>query len=162
MALFRKKTTSDESYYMASQWTLMWRKLQKHKLAKISLVILAILYLGALFADFFAPYGLEEFSSLYKDTAPTKIYWQDEEGNFSRPYVYKLQKKNVMERSGGKISMRTEITEDTSTKYYIGFFVEGVEYNLLGIKSNIHLYGLVEMKVENRILRLWARNRKKK
>ena len=27
---------------MASQWTLMWRKLQKHKLAKFSLIILAI------------------------------------------------------------------------------------------------------------------------
>ena len=29
-------------------------------------VLLMVLYIGALFADFFAPYGLEEFSSLYK------------------------------------------------------------------------------------------------
>lgn len=138
MALFKKKQTRDESYYMASQWTLMWRKLQKHKLAKVSLVILAILYLGALFADFFAPYGLEEFSSLYKDTAPTKIYWQDEEGNFSRPYVYGLKKVN------DRKTFKVVITEDTSKKYYIDLFVEGVEYNILGIKSNIHLYGLVD------------------
>ncbi len=138
MALFKKKTTRDESYYLASQWTLMWRKLQKHKLAKFSLVILAILYIGALFADFFAPYGLEEFSSLYKDTKPTKIYWQDEEGNFSRPYVYGLKKVN------DRKTFKVIITEDTSKKYYIDLFVEGVEYNLLGIKSNIHLYGLVD------------------
>ena len=138
MALFKKKQTRDESYYMASQWTLMWRKLQKHKLAKVSLVILAILYLGALFADFFAPYGLEEFSSLYKDTAPTKIYWQDEDGNFSRPYVYGLKKVN------DRKTFKVVITEDTSKKYYIDLFVEGVEYNILGIKSNIHLYGLVD------------------
>ena len=138
MALFKKKQTRDESYYMASQWTLMWRKLQKHKLAKFSLVILAILYLGALFADFFAPYGLEEFSSLYKDTKPTKIYWQDEEGNFSRPYVYGLKKVN------DRKTFKVVITEDTSKKYYIDLFVEGVEYNILGIKSNIHLYGLVD------------------
>ena len=111
MALFKKKTTSDESYYMASQWTLMWRKLQKHKLAKVSLVILAILYIGALFADFFAPYGLEEFSSLYKDTKPTKIYWEDEDGNFSRPYVYKLKKVN------DRKTFKVVITEDTSKKY---------------------------------------------
>ena len=65
MALFKKKTARDESYYLASQWQLMWRKLQKHKLARFSLVLLIILYIGALFADFFAPYGLEEFSSLY-------------------------------------------------------------------------------------------------
>ena len=139
MALFKKKTASDESYYMASQWTLMWRKLQKHKLAKFSLVILAILYIGALFADFFAPYGLEEFSSLYKNTAPTKVYWQDEEGNFSRPYVHKLQKVN------DRKTFKVIITEDTSKKYYIDLFVEGGEYKLFGlIPCNTHLYGLVD------------------
>lgn len=139
MAWFKKKTTKDESYYMASQWTLMWRKLQKHKLAKFSLVILAILYIGALFADFFAPYGLEEFSALYKNTAPTKIYWQDEDGHFSRPYVYGLKKVN------DRKTFKVVITEDTSKKYYIDLFTEGVEYKLFGvIPCNTHLYGLVD------------------
>lgn len=56
MALFKKKKQEkDESYYLASQWTLMWRKLKKHKLANFSLIILGILYFGALFADFLAP-----------------------------------------------------------------------------------------------------------
>ena len=63
MALFKKDRTKDESYYLASQWSLMWRKLKRHKLAQFSLALLAILYLGALFADFLAPYGIEEFSS---------------------------------------------------------------------------------------------------
>ncbi len=144
MALFRKKTASDESYYMASQWTLMWRKLKKHKLAKFSLVLLAILYLGAAFADFLAPYGLEEFSSLYQNTAPTKVYWKDEDGSFSRPYVYKLKKENIMTRENGKIAMEVRITEDTSKKYYIQLFTEGIEYKLFGvIPCNTHLYGLV-------------------
>lgn len=143
MALFKKKTMRDESYYLAGQWQLMWRKLKKHKLARLSLAVLAILYITALFADFFAPYGLEQFSALYKNTAPTKVYWQDEEGKLSRPYVYKLKKENKMEKVNGKISMQTIITEDTSEKYYIAFFVEGIEYKILGIKSNIHLYGLV-------------------
>ncbi|MBQ9855251.1 MAG: ABC transporter permease, partial [Clostridia bacterium] len=123
---------------MASQWTLMWRKLQKHKLAKFSLILLLILYIGALFADFIAPYGLEEFSALYKDTAPTKVYWKDEDGNFTRPYVHKLKKVN------DKKTWTVIITEDTSKKYYLDFFVEGVEYELFGlIPTNIHLYGLV-------------------
>ncbi|MBQ3232344.1 MAG: ABC transporter permease [Clostridia bacterium] len=138
MALFRKKTTKDENYYMASQWTLMWRKLQKHKLAKFSLILLLILYIGALFADFLAPYGLEEFSALYKDTAPTKVYWKDEEGKFTRPDVHKLKKVN------DKKTWTVIITEDPSEKYYLDFFVEGVEYELFGlIPTNIHLYGLV-------------------
>ena len=139
MALFKKKTRNDESYYMASQWTLMWRKLQKHKLAKLSLVLLLILYMGALFADFLAPYGLEEFSSLYKDTAPTKVYWTDEDGKLTRPYVYKLKKVN------DKKTWSVVITEDTSKKYYLDFFVEGVEYKLFGfIPCDTHLYGIVD------------------
>ena len=140
MALFKKKTTArDEKYFMASQWTLMWRKLQKHKLAQFSLILLAILYLGALFADFIAPYGLEEFSSLYKNTAPTKIYWTDEDGNLSRPYVYGLKKVN------DKKTFKVIITEDTSKKYYIDLFAEGIEYNFLGLfTTNVHLYGLVD------------------
>ncbi|MBQ8554831.1 MAG: ABC transporter permease [Clostridia bacterium] len=138
MALFKKKTASDESYYLASQWTLMWRKLQKHTLAKFSLILLVILYLGALFADFIAPYGLEEFSALYKDTAPTKVYWTDEEGNLSAPYVHKLTKVN------DKKTWTVIITEDTSEKFYLRFFVKGTSYKLFGLfDCDMHLYGLV-------------------
>ncbi len=140
MALFKKKQVKDdESRYMASQWQLMWMKLKKHKLARFSMIVLIILYLGALFADFLAPYGLEDFSGLYKDTAPTKIYWTDENGNFSRPYVYKLQKIN------DKKTFSVIITEDTSQKYYVDFFAKGVEYKILGlIPCDLHLYGLVD------------------
>ncbi|MDO5143429.1 MAG: ABC transporter permease [bacterium] len=138
MALFRKKVARDESYYLASQWTLMWRKLKKHKLARFSIAVLAVLYITALFADFFAPYGLEEFSALYKNTAPTRVYWRDENGNFSRPYVYKLKKFN------DKKTWTVVVSEDTSEKYYIDLFVEGIEYRLFGlIPCNTHLYGLV-------------------
>ena len=140
MAWFKKKTQQekDESYYLASQWTLMWRKLKKHTLAKFSLALLLVLYLGAAFADFLAPYGMEEFSALYKDTAPTKVYWFDEAGNFSRPYVFKLKKFN------NKETWTVEIKDDYSQKYYLKFFVEGVEYKILGlIPCNLHLYGLV-------------------
>ena len=138
MAWFKRKQTNEESYYLASQWTLMWRKLKKHKLAKISLVILLVLYIGALFADFIAPYGLEEFSSLYKNTAPTKVYFRDEDGQLSRPYVHKLKKVN------DKKTWTVIVTEDTSEKYYVDFFVEGIEYKFFGlIPSNLHLYGLV-------------------
>lgn len=140
MAIFKKKKPqNDESRYMASQWKLMWIKLKKHKLAKFSMVVLAILYIAALFADFLAPYGLEDFTGLYKDTAPTKIHWRDEDGSFSRPYVYKLQKVN------DKKTDTVITTEDTSTKYYVDFFAKGTEYKLFGfIPCDRHLYGLVD------------------
>ena len=124
---------------MASQWQLMWIKLKKHKLARFSMAILLVLYLGALFADFLAPYGLDDFSGLYKDTAPTKVYWRDENGKFSRPFVFKLQKIN------DKKTFTVITTEDYSQKYYVKFFCPGIEYKFLGfIPGNIHLYGLVD------------------
>ena len=117
----------------------MWIKLKKHKLARFSMAILLVLYLGALFADFLAPYGLDDFSGLYKDTAPTKVYWRDENGKFSRPFVFKLQKIN------DKKTFTVITTEDYSQKYYVTFFCPGIEYKFLGfIPGNIHLYGLVD------------------
>ena len=72
MRFFKKKQKSKEDYYLASQWVLMGRKLKKHKLARVSMVILGILYFAALFGQFLAPYGLEEFDGLYRNSAPTK------------------------------------------------------------------------------------------
>ena len=89
--IFKKKVKSQEDYYLASQWVLMGRKLKKHKLARVSMVILGILYFAALFGQFLAPYGLEEFDGLYRNSAPTKIYWIHE-GEYVGPYVCKLQK----------------------------------------------------------------------
>lgn len=138
MRFFKKKEKSHEDYYLASQWVLMARKLKKHKLARVSLVILGILYLGALFGNFIAPYGLEEFDGLYKDSSPTKIHWTYE-GEFVGPYVYKLHKEI------NRTDFSVTITEDTSEYYPIEFFVHGTEYKFLGLfKTDLHLFGVGE------------------
>ncbi len=147
MALFKKDRIKDESYYLASQWSLMWRKLKRHRLAQFSLALLAILYLGALFADFLAPYGIEEFSSEYQNKAPTKLYWKDEEGEWSRPYAYGVKTTRVRTKDPEtkKMSFTVVVEEDTSKKYYLEFFVEGTPYKLFGlIPCDTHLYGLVD------------------
>lgn len=131
----KKDIKKDESYYLASQWTLMARKLRKHKLAKISLWILGFLYLGVIFAGFIAPYGLEDYDKLYQNSAPTKIHLFHE-GEFVGPFVYSLKKYNNPE------TFRVEVTEDTSEYYKIKFFTKGIEYKILGlIESDIHLFG---------------------
>ena len=136
--IFRKKVKSQEDYYLASQWTLMGRKLKKHKLARISMVILGILYFGALFGNFIAPYGLEEFDGLYRNSAPTKIHFVYED-EFVGPYVYKLEK--TIDRTNFSVT----ITEDTSEYYPIEFFVHGAEYKFLGLfKTDLHLFGAGE------------------
>lgn len=137
MALFKKKVKSDEDYFLASQWTLMGRKLLKHRLAVFSMWILGILYFCALFANFLAPYGLEEYDSLYKNAAPTKIRFVHE-GEFIGPFVYKVDwVKN-------KQTFKTEFTELTDEPYKITLFADGCEYKLFGlIKTNKHLFGTV-------------------
>lgn len=138
MTLFRKKEKVKNDYYLASQWTLMGRKLKKHKLAKLSLTILAILYICALFADFLSPYGLEEFDALYKNSKPTKIHFTYE-GEFIGPHIYKLEK--TIDHKDFSV----KITEDTSEYYKIEFFTEGPKYKILGIiPCNIHLFGVSE------------------
>lgn len=136
--IFKKKVKTQEDYYLASQWTLMGRKLKKHKLARISMVILGILYFGALFADFIAPYALEDFDGLYRNSEPTKIYYEFE-GEYVGPYVCKLVK--TIDRTNFSVT----ITEDTSEYYPIEFFVHGAEYKFLGLfKTDIHLFGVGE------------------
>lgn len=56
----RRPVQTDDRYYMASQWRLMARKLKKHKLARISMIVLVVLYLSALFAPFLAPQGPDQ------------------------------------------------------------------------------------------------------
>ena len=46
--------TANERYYLASQWQLIRRKFARHKLAKAGLVVLAVLYVVSMFAEFFA------------------------------------------------------------------------------------------------------------
>ncbi|MBE5950912.1 MAG: ABC transporter permease [Lachnospiraceae bacterium] len=136
--ILKRKEKSQEDYYLASQWTLMGRKLKKHKLARISMIILGILYFGALFGNFLAPYGLEEFDGLYRNTGATKIRFVHE-GEFVGPFVYKLEK--TIDRTNFSVT----ITENTSEYYPIKFFVHGSEYKFLGfIKSDLHLFGAGE------------------
>ncbi len=75
---------------------------------------------------------------MYQNASPTHVYWTDEDGSLSAPYVYKLQRYN------NKETWTVEITEDTSEKYYLKFFVSGTEYSVLGLFTcDLHLYGLV-------------------
>ena len=136
--IFKKKVKTQEDYYLASQWTLMGRKLKKHKLAQISIAILGVLYFGALFANFLAPYGLEDLDGLYRNSKPTKIYCMYE-GEYVGPYVLKLQK--TIDRTNFTVTY----TEDLSEYYPVQFFVHGEEYKFLGLfKTDLHLFGVGE------------------
>ena len=57
--IFEKKEEIDkEGYIVLSEGQLMLRQFLKHRVAVFSLVILLILYIIVIFADFFSPYGM--------------------------------------------------------------------------------------------------------
>jgi peptide/nickel transport system permease protein len=97
--------------------SIAWEQFRKHQLARISLGVLAILYFLAAFADFFAPYREGAINSSLAFQPPNKIYWRDENGNFSRPYIYSM--KGVIDRQ----TYKKVWEEDKTQKYYLSFFV---------------------------------------
>jgi peptide/nickel transport system permease protein len=130
-----KERLKQEKYFTASQWRLMWRKLLRHRLAVISFVLIALLYTGALFAGFIAPYGLEDYSGTYSNAPPSKIHFFHE-GEFVGPFVYPYE--IAYNEFWEKV-----FVENTAQPYPIKLFVKGSPYKLFGVfKSDVHLFGV--------------------
>ena len=127
----------EERVAVAPPLTLMWWKFRKHKMALISSVILIVMYLGAVFCEFVAPYGPDDTFIRYKLAPPTTIHLLDAQGQLHAPFVYKIKRTVNLE------TLQNIFTEDTSTVYPIRLFAKGTPYKLWGlIGSDIHLIGL--------------------
>ena len=149
---------------VASQWQLMWWKFRKHRLAMISLVVIVILYIVAIFAGFFAsktsdsanlqtpnytPPGYTHQSE-YVNAPPMPIYWIDN-GVFA-PYVYAYKKTR------DPSTLEETFTVDLTNKIPLGFFVKGDIYRVglhgipinfissLHFTSDIHFFGPINPK----------------
>lgn len=130
-------TVEEERLYVAPYWKLMWWRFRKHKMAMISIVILALFYLVAGFCEFVAPYDPSQYFVQYKLAPPSRIHIRDAEGNFHSPFVYKIIRDRDPE------TYRNIYTEDTDIRYPIQFFVRGTEYEMWGLwKMDLHLFGL--------------------
>jgi peptide/nickel transport system permease protein len=66
----------------ASQWTLAWWRLRRHKLAMVGLIILTLITLASIAAPLIAPYSYEEIN-LYRSYAPVMSA-----GDAGRPMHY--------------------------------------------------------------------------
>ena len=122
----------EEAINVAGPWRLMWWRFKKHKIAMASVVIIALFYLIAIFADFLSP-GLptvsDEFSSYLP---PQSIHWWD--GSWFHPHVH------------GVTSVRDPVTfiktysNDPEVRYPLKFLTPGYEYKLFGfIPTDRHL-----------------------
>lgn len=116
-----------ETFYTASQWQLMWWKFRKHRAALFAIVVLVLLYSGAIFADLFVPYTTNERFGTWEICPPAKIHFRDASGKWVRPFVYKLGRQVNPE------TFRVEFIEDTSETYPLRFFVPAEPRKMLGV-----------------------------
>jgi peptide/nickel transport system permease protein len=56
----QSKTQTEASERPAGQWTLVWRRLRRHKLAMVGLAVFAAIVVLSLLAAWIAPYGYDE------------------------------------------------------------------------------------------------------
>ena len=124
-----------EEYFLASQWQLMWRKLRRHRLALVGATVLALLYLVAIFAEFFAPHDLFQRHNDFINAPPQRVRVLDE-GRVRLPFVYPL----VQTRN--EVTLRREYTADTTRRLTLALFVRGDPYKLWGIfRTDVHFFG---------------------
>ena len=124
-----------EQYFLASQWQLMWRKLRRHRLALAGATVLALLYLVAIFAEFFAPHDIFLRHNDYINAPPQLVRVLDQ-GSVQMPFVYPL----VQTRN--EVTLRREYAPDTTRRLPLVLFVRGDPYKLWGIfRTDVHFFG---------------------
>ncbi len=130
----------DERMYIASQWQLMWWKFKKHRLARISGVLLILIYLCAIFCEFLAPYDPNAYSAAYAYAPPQRIRFVDSHGKWHlRPFVYGFRREIDPD------TLRKIYTPDQSKVYPVYFFSRGQPYKMWGLwQTDLHLLGVKE------------------
>jgi len=103
------------------------QKLWEDKFARISLIVLGIIYFSLFFADFIAPYTKDFSDRTMAYVPPSKIFVIDENHHLSKPYTY-----NYVREFDGQ-NLRITYKLDRSQKHYIKFFAQGQPYKFLGI-----------------------------
>jgi peptide/nickel transport system permease protein len=123
-----------------SRKELIWMQFKKHKIAMISLGVLAVFLIFIVFGDFIIPYSPTEQHGNFTYVPPRDVHFIDADGDFHlRPFIYEY--KNELDPE----TWETTWIENTDKKLPIYFFQEGFEYKLFGLfTTDIHLFGTEE------------------
>jgi peptide/nickel transport system permease protein len=116
-----------------SQWQLIRLRFTKHKLAVAALFLLGVLYLLALFCEFFAPY-------------PSR--WKDLDHSYCPPQTPSLGIRHglyvrAVKQRVDPVTFQKTYVEDDDDIVPLSFFVKGEPYHLLGfIPCRRHFLGV--------------------
>jgi len=133
-------TNGQQPQVSQAYWSLVWWKFKKNRLAIVGGVVVMIFYLICLFfAEFFAPYTLEQKTD-FLEARPSKIIFRNPDGDFSLlPSAFGLEESIDM-----ATRKRTYAVDETQI-YPIRLFVKAEPYKLFGfIPLRLHLFGVPE------------------
>lgn len=126
-------TPEQERLYMASQWRMMWWRLRRHRLAVVSGVVLALMYLSILVSEILAPYHLHTRHTEFIYAPPQRVHLFHE-GRFVGPFVYGTSYRLNMDK------LRREYSEDRTQVRRIRFLCRGDGYRFWGLwQWDVHL-----------------------
>ena len=126
---------ADEARYGLSQFQLMWRKFKRSKAAIIAGIVVILLYMVAIFANFLAPYGGDQRNTDFLYVPPMTLHFEFGTGL----YVDGLDKKVDLD------TLMTTYALNTDKKIPVQFFIHDQPYKLVGlIESDLHLLGLAD------------------
>src|SRR5690625_868329 len=135
----REQAADRRSAASASQWSLMWRRFRKHKLAMVSAVFLLFVYLVAVFADVVAPFptGAYDVDYTYAPPQPVRLIERTDDGSMRwNPYVAGY------EREMDPLSLRYTYHVDESVRHELTLFARGEPYSFLGLfETDVRLFG---------------------
>jgi peptide/nickel transport system permease protein len=127
-------SAAEERISVASNWTLVWWRFRKHKLALASAAVLAVLYAIVLCPDFFSTQDPERTDARQAFIPIQSIHFLDD-GKWAPWVPAAVGKRNP-------VTLRMEWGTDPARKIRIGFFVDGPEYRFLGlVRAKVRLVG---------------------
>ncbi len=124
----------DEGYY-----ALVWRRFRRSVVGMVGLILVALLLVMAVFADFFAPMEPKEQGTSF--AAPDALLFTAPDGSFSLiPKVYPIVDGDQLD----PITYQPIAAPDMAHPTDLAFFVHGYPYRIFWlIPADIHFFGAV-------------------
>ena len=118
---------------------LVWRRLRRSVGGMIGLALVALILLIAIFAEFFSPITPTDETAFSR---PDTITFFDADGSFSfRPRIYPIADTDKLD----PVTFQPIAGPDFAHPHYVGLFVRGFEYRLLGfISGDVHFIGATD------------------
>lgn len=132
-----EQTAKNAPHGNESYMALVWRRLRRSWTGMIGLILVGLLLIMAIFAEFFAP--MDPKATDVGFAPPQIMSFHDKDGNIVfQPRVYGQTESAELD----PVTFQPVVGPDYDNPNRLGFFVAGAEYRLFGlIPTNRHFFG---------------------